>query len=64
MSEPQTIELWPCDYTTKCSLECRRRATTILRYLNNQERPDHQVDACDTHARKLSAELRVIDQIR
>jgi hypothetical protein len=28
--------------------------------LNNQERPDHQNDACDTHASELSAELNVI----
>jgi len=65
VSEPRIAELWPCGYVAKCSApERRRRATTILRYLNNQERPDHQVDARDTHARKLSAELRVIDQIR
>jgi hypothetical protein len=29
-------------------------------YLDSQERPDHQTDACDTHASELSAELRVI----
>jgi hypothetical protein len=64
MTEPQTVELWPCDYTTKCSLECRRRATTILRYLDNQGRPDHQTDVCDDHANELSAELNVIDRRR
>jgi hypothetical protein len=65
MSESQVIELWPCGYTAKCSApECRRRATTILRYLDNQERPDHQTDACDTHASELSAELKVIDRRR
>jgi hypothetical protein len=42
--------------------ECRRRATTILRYLDNQERPDHQTDACDIHASELNAELNVIDR--
>jgi hypothetical protein len=62
MNEPQTIELWPCGYTTKCSLECRRRATTILRYLDNQGRPDRQTEACDDHASALSAELNVIDR--
>src|ERR1700730_3287760 len=46
------------------SAECRRRATTIRRYLDNQGRPDHQADACDTHASELSAELRVIDRRR
>ena len=65
MTEPRQVELWPCGYVAKCSEpDCRRRATTILRYLDNQERPDHQIDACDIHARKLSAELTVIDQIR
>jgi hypothetical protein len=38
MTEPQVIELWPCGYVARCSArECRRRATTILRYLDNQE---------------------------
>jgi hypothetical protein len=65
MTEPQTVELWPCGYTAKCSApECRRRATTILRYLDSQERPDRQTDTCDNHARELSAELRVIDRRR
>jgi hypothetical protein len=65
MSERHQVELWPCGYTAKCSApDCRRRATTILRYLDNQERPDHQVDACDSHARELSAELEVIDRRR
>jgi hypothetical protein len=38
-TEPRrTVELWPCGYVAKCSApECRRRATTILRYLDNQE---------------------------
>jgi hypothetical protein len=63
MIEPQVIELWPCGYVARCSApECRRRANAILRYLDNQGRPDHQTDACDTHARELCAELRVIDK--
>jgi len=37
------VEFWPCGYTARCSArECRRRATTILRYLDNQGRPDRQ----------------------
>jgi hypothetical protein len=61
MSEPRTVELWHCGYTARCSgPECRRHATTILRYLDNQGRPDRQLDACDTHASELSAELNVI----
>jgi hypothetical protein len=65
MSEQQMVELWPCGYTARCSApDRRRRATTILRYLDNQERPDHQTDACDTHASELSAELNVIDRRR
>jgi hypothetical protein len=64
MTEPQMIELWPCDYTTKCSRECRRRATTIVRYLDDQGRSDHQIEACDTHASELSAGLKVIDRRR
>jgi hypothetical protein len=54
MNEPRIVELWPCGYTARCSApECRRRATTILRYLDSQERADHQADACDTHASEL-----------
>jgi hypothetical protein len=55
VSEPRIAELWPCGYVAKCSApECRWRATT-LRYLDNQERPDHQTEACYTHASELSA---------
>ena len=63
MTEPRTVELWTCGYIAKCSARgCRRRATTILRYLDSQGRPDHQIDACDIHASELCAELRVIDR--
>jgi hypothetical protein len=65
MTKPQVIELWSCGYVARCSArECRRRATTILSYLDAQERPDHQTDACDTHASELYAGLRVIDRRR
>jgi hypothetical protein len=48
------VELWPCGYTAKCSSPlCRRRATTNLGYLDNQERPDRQTDACDIHASEM-----------
>jgi hypothetical protein len=54
MTEPQVIELWPCG-VAKCSApECRRGATTILRYLDSQRRPDHQTNACDAHASELA----------
>jgi hypothetical protein len=54
MTDPRVVELWPCGYVAKCSArDCRRHATTILRYLDNQERPDHQTDACDAHAIEL-----------
>ena len=63
MTEPCVVELCPCGYIARCSApECRRRATTILRYLDNQGRPEHQTEACD-HASEL-AELRVIDRGR
>jgi hypothetical protein len=63
MTEPCIVELWPCGYIARClAPECRRRATTILRYLDNQGRPEHQTEACD-HASEL-AELRVIDRGR
>ena len=64
MTEPRgTVELWPCGYTARCSArECRRRATTIMRYLDNRGRADHQTEACDDHTSELSAELRVIDR--
>jgi hypothetical protein len=65
MTEPQVIERWPCGYVAKCSApQCRRRATTILRYVDNQGRPDHQADACGIHSRELSAELTVSDRRR
>ena len=65
MTEPRNVELWPCGYTARCSThECRRRATTILRYLDNQGRPYRQTDVCESHALELCAELRVIDRGR
>jgi hypothetical protein len=65
MSEAQVVELWPCGYTAKCSApECRRRATAILRYLDNQGRPVRQTEACDNHASALTAELMAIDRRR
>jgi hypothetical protein len=64
MTEPQVVgDSWPCGYTAKCSApECRQRATTILRYLDNQGRPDRQTHACVTHASELTADLNVIDR--
>jgi hypothetical protein len=65
VNEPRQVELWPCGYVAECSApECRRRATTILLYLDNQEQPDHQTEACDIHTRERSAELRVSDRRR
>ena len=59
MTEPQVIELWPCGYTVNAQRRSAADAfTAILRYLDNQGRPDHQTDACDTHASELCAELR------
>ena len=37
MTEPQTVELWPCGYTAKCSAP--HWASTILRYLDSQGDP-------------------------
>jgi hypothetical protein len=45
MTEPREVELWPCGYNAECSVPwCRRRATTILLYLDAQERPYRQTD--------------------
>jgi hypothetical protein len=63
MTGPRDVEILACGYSARCSAPgCRRRATTILRYLDAQGRFDHQTDACDTHASELGAELRVIDR--
>jgi len=72
MTESREAELLACGYSAACAAAaCRRRATTILRYLDSQGRFDHQTDVCDTHASKLSAtgltpsaELKVIDRRR
>jgi hypothetical protein len=65
MTEARIVELWPCGYVARCSApDCRLRATTILRYLDDQERPDRQTEACDAHASGLSAALNVIDRRR
>jgi hypothetical protein len=65
MTEPRQMEFWLCGYTSRCSApECCRRATTILRYLDNQGRPDRQTEACSAHAIGLSAHMNVIDRRR
>ena len=65
MSKPREVEVWPCGYTAKCSvLWCRRRATTILRYLDAQGRPYRQADVCEIHERELCVGMKVIDRKR
>jgi hypothetical protein len=39
-------------------------ATTIVRYVDRQGRPDRQVDVCDVHTNALCAGLKVIDRRR
>jgi hypothetical protein len=58
-TEPRVIELWLCAYSAGCSAPgCRRRATTILRYVDRQGRPDRQVDVCDIHTTALCSDLK------
>ena len=65
MSEQREVEVWFCGYSAACSVrDCRRRATTVLRYLDNQGRPYRQTDVCETHARELCVEMKVIDRGR
>jgi hypothetical protein len=65
MSKQQEVEVWPCDYTAKCSVPwCRRPATTILRYLDAQGRPYRQTDVCEIRALELCVEMKVIDRRR
>ena len=46
------IELLRCEYAARCArVGCRRyRATTIVRYLDNQGRLLRQREFCDQHA--------------
>jgi hypothetical protein len=63
MTEVREVEVWPCGYSARCSVPwCRRRAATILRYLDNQGRPYRQADVCETHARELCVGVKVIDR--
>jgi hypothetical protein len=65
MTEPREVELWLCGYTAICSASaCGGRATTILRYVGRQGRPDRHTNACDIHTSQLCAELKVIDRRR
>ena len=65
MSKPREVELWPCGYTVRCSAhKCPRRATMILRFLDDQGRLDYQTEACVAHATNLCAGLKVIDRRR
>jgi hypothetical protein len=65
MTELREIELWPSVYSAGCSASaCWRLATTTLRYVARQGRPDRQVDACDVHANLHCSGLKVIDRRR
>jgi len=66
MGEPlREVELLSCGCSAKCSVPwCSHPATTILRYLDNQGRPYRQTDVCETHARELCFEMKVIDRKR
>jgi hypothetical protein len=65
MTESQEVELWPCDYSAAClAPRCRRRAAMILRYLDDEGQLYRQTELCETHARELCVEMRVIDRWR
>jgi hypothetical protein len=64
MSEPREVEVWFCGYSAACSVpDCHRRATTVLRYPDNQGRPYRRTDG-ETHALELCVEMKVIDRGR
>jgi hypothetical protein len=46
------VELLRCDYAARCVRSgCREhRATTIIRYVDDQGRPLRQFEVCDGHA--------------
>ena len=63
MSKPREVEVWSCGYSAACSVPwCRRRATTILRYLDAQGQPYRHTDVCEAHARELCFGIKVIDR--
>jgi hypothetical protein len=65
MAQPQEIELLACGYAARCAAkECRRRATTILRRLDDQGRLEHHTEACDDHAAELCFGMKVVDRKR
>jgi hypothetical protein len=52
MDDAAEIELLRCGYAARCvRAGCRQyRATTIVRYVDNQGRPLRQIEVCDEHA--------------
>ena len=65
MSKPREVEVWSCGYSAACSVPwCRRRATTILRYLDAQGQPYRHTDVCEAHARELCFGIKVIDRTK
>jgi len=52
MDNVAEIELLQCDYAARCTrIRCRRyRATTIVRYFDDQGRALRQFEVCDRHA--------------
>jgi hypothetical protein len=48
---PAEIQLLPCGYPARSSMhEGQARATTLVRYTDNQSRPLRQWELCDRHA--------------
>jgi hypothetical protein len=63
---PAEIQLLPCGYSACCSVDqCQFRATTLVRYTDNQGRPLQQWELCDRHAdwlRVNSKNVREMDR--
>jgi hypothetical protein len=56
---PQSIEIWPCSYHSRCSTGgCRHLARVIVRRIAPGNTPNRQSEHCDEHMREAIKKAR------
>jgi hypothetical protein len=57
--ETKTIELWLCGYDARCKVRnCKARATTLARSVDNHGRPLRQHELCAVHTEQVAERER------
>jgi hypothetical protein len=63
VDEIQTIELWHCGYDARCKVRnCKAKATTLARSVDNHGRPLKQYELCVVHTEQVAKRERGKDR--